>query len=1637
MDFTKATNNGIQPPSDYKTKPSKLGVAVSNTATIYGRPVTLTAISDAAMFKSTFVTFYSEFTPTGSSTSTTLTLGTGTFVTTTNAPLVVNTLGTGTHNIYVTWPGENKFAPQTTITNPVLTAVDPGVNPGGELQVYVSPATETVVTGEGNITLSVIYTGSLALTGKFYFYDDHVLLGSADIVRNAGALVAPSLSAGTRTITATWTGDTIAGTIYQGLSTSTQYTVLRGTNFVIDPVLTVTPVDHGVFQEGNITLTAVLNTTTNLPGNFNFYNGTGLAQTTIGTAPIVGNSATVTVPNNLAIGTYTFSSQWDGNQASHPRYLERTSNPVTWTEASRETVTSFTIHMVQPASYFSERVEFIGTATGATVPQLADIQFYDNGVLLGTGIMVNGEVSFNTTTLTTGTHVIQARYTGSDIIPKFYGTQSNTLTVQTTAGFPLDFSLAYQANTYLDPNPGYYVNEAINVVLTNNSSTSIVGSTATITVDDIEVYGSREIIFGDGIYLSGTNLSHVIPGTKVYADPYLTVLLGTVNSNTNTLLTLDTSAPSGYYPVWFIGPHYHVLGNVTFTGNTATTTTSFANTATVIAYADWPGGRFDSENHYYMIEHPMANPINVVKRPMPALGLSTTATTGYVGDPVDVQFGVGNTVYDLSGFTATLINGTITNSISFPSTASYTTSTKFWNSGTQTFSGVYYGNGVVHNISDNNRTYYLKGTTATSTASVTILERHLNSNFALQADQTIAVIDEPINFTVVSNSSTFITNSTASWYANDALFSTSTFSTQIARTTATFTATGTESVYMTWSGGYGSDGKYYVGRNQSNTLTIPVHARRDWAYPITLSSSSITNSTRLSTTLTARIDPSAPISGTINFVEGTTIIGTSTFINGVASISIPPGGFTTGTHPIKVTWDGTTTAPKFYGTQSNTLTETILNPSVTTASMVLSTSSYRLYKINRSQNPPMTATFPRLLYGYPNHSPTGTLTLSDGVNTIGVSTVTNGQANPITWTPTQQLDAGPLTLRASYNGDGWNYESTATLAFEAKQRADIVGATLTATGQYTILPWNFTLDLKGAQPIGSITLTDSSATYGSSTVNGSGIATYNNVFLSSGTHVITANVPRDIAIEATTTSITVTATNVTPTIGITDVTIANIPYGTPDTITYNTTTNSYGYPGGVVTDPTRIQFRIPALEALPQELITNKNITINMYPLIYGPSTTVGGNPNNSFPPTFPGSTSSWQVGALLSSETIQVGNYSTGTYYSYTATTYMKAFVEIPGTNFYQNFDQQFDPAVPSNQRGNINTDSSGIRLPYLAVGDDNSTINGQSKLDLLKGFILNPLNYVHSHHPQTTTTFAGAWNSTFHYGNPFQNSSFRGTSVLYKGALYRLKLVDESTAANDYHDDYRIYVDVRSNTPPDQDTVHWIKLYPTLDSNGKDPESMVGYGVWLDQNFAIPTRCNWITYFTGSPAVSTQKQYVQGQSYNIGDYFVVNLPLQDRLGRTVPFSIELSVVGNVNWNQPLFTQTDTQKTYTNYYTPEINAEGISFTLQSGLHNSYGINKTVEGYGYFPGAYSAPTPVYSNGTYVRTELKKTYYQVALQNFYYIEIIYAGQNGIDPMTFGGYPTMMEYWNGGRIPEGFPTNSPTQGFMWFMVPNKLK
>jgi hypothetical protein len=436
INFKPASQNGAVPPTPAKYKQSKLGLIASTTTSVLGQPIIVKALSDAAYYKTSPVTLYA-FNPDTNQTIAT----TSSFIDTVQAPFVLNNLPNGQWQLWAEWPGDGPFVAKTTQANLIsLTVTNTGVNIGGRLTLIPSPASGSLVAGEGTATFFATITNVTSfLGGSLLFYDGNQQIGSVPLVQNHASFSTDQLTAGTHNITVKWPGGLIGGTKYQGFSTSTNYAISSGTVSGTTLNLTVSP-NHGVFQEGYITLTASLtNGAANYPGSVVFYrDGVELY-----TAPIVGTTATYIYRNFEAVGSTVFKAEWDGNSAAHPRFIPVASSTASWTVVAKETPSRLSVAVVPNPTAFSAPTYFTATFHQLTGEPLVpgEVVFYADDVVVGRAPIINDVATTSNRYIMTGTHAVYAYYAGSAEEPKFYSTRSESVSLVVNEGLNIGAAL--------------------------------------------------------------------------------------------------------------------------------------------------------------------------------------------------------------------------------------------------------------------------------------------------------------------------------------------------------------------------------------------------------------------------------------------------------------------------------------------------------------------------------------------------------------------------------------------------------------------------------------------------------------------------------------------------------------------------------------------------------------------------------------------------------------------------------------------------------------------------------------------------------------------------------------------------------------------------------------------------------------------------------------------------------------------------------------------------------------------------------------------------------------------------------------------------------------------------------------------
>jgi hypothetical protein len=257
---------------------------------------------------------------------------------------------------------------------------------------------------------------------------------------------------------------------------------------------------------------------------------------------------------------------------------------------------------------------------------------------------------------------------------------------------------------------------------------------------------------------------------------------------------------------------------------------------------------------------------------------------------------------------------------------------------------------------------------------------------------------------------------------------------------------------------------------------------------------SVTFTATVSTSVSGLPDPT----GTVEFYDGASELGTGTLSGGVASFSTT--ALAVGTHSITAVYHGDTDDQT---STSSALTQTVKPDGTTTALTASAIPS--VY----GQSVTFTATVAEVAPG--SVPPTGSVTFKDGATTLGTATLSGGKA---TFSSTA-LAVGTHSITAVYGGNAGFISSTSAILSQTI-KPDGTTTTLTASANPSVYGQSvtFTAAVKaaapgGGMPTGTVAFYDGATTLGSGTLSG-GVASFSSPSLSVGSHAITVVYSGDV-----------------------------------------------------------------------------------------------------------------------------------------------------------------------------------------------------------------------------------------------------------------------------------------------------------------------------------------------------------------------------------------------------------------------------------------------------------------------------------------------------------------------------------------------
>jgi large repetitive protein len=696
-------------------------------------------------------------------------------------------------------------------------------------------------------TLSAINGLASNATGYIGFFNGtSSLLGQAPVANGTATFTTSSLSQGTYTINAIYSGDSnFAYAVAPSFSltiTSAQATVALAAN--PNPATANQPV----------TLTATLTPST-ASGTVTFLNG----STSLGTATVINGAATLSGVT-LSFGSYSLTAQYGGGNG----FPSATSPAISLTVKATSSVV---VTSSANPSNTKQSVTFNATVTPSTAT--GTVQFLDGTTALGSATLTNGSASFTPASLSQGTHSITAAYAGDA------NDTSATSAVLTQT-----------------------VQAASTVTVTSSANPAVVGASVTFTASVTPSTATGNVQFLDGTTLLATvalssgaasfTTSSLSQGSHSVTASYA----GDANdtSATSSALTQTIQAQSSVTltssqnPA-ILGSAVNLIANVT--PNTATGTVQFLDGSTVLGTAS-----IGNNGLAYITTSSLAQGTHSITAIYSGDANDTAATSTVLSQVVKQS--VGMTI----GYQSPIVAGT-TETITANLTSSSATGTVTFTDGSTVLATVPVSSGVA---------VYSTSTLAQGTHNMTISYSGDANYLAISSPLTVVVLGST-SISVVSNlnpstsgqtvtfTATVVPTAatgTVQFYDGSTLLATSTLTNGVATYSSSSLALGTHSITADYSGSSS------YGQSYSSTLSEVIKG----ATSVTLASSLNPSTAGSAVTFTASVTPSAA-TGNIQFLDGSTVLGTITLANGSASFST--SSLAAGTHSITADYTGSTT----------------------------------------------------------------------------------------------------------------------------------------------------------------------------------------------------------------------------------------------------------------------------------------------------------------------------------------------------------------------------------------------------------------------------------------------------------------------------------------------------------------------------------------------------------------------------------------------------------------------------------------------------------------------------------------------------------------------------------------------------------
>ncbi|HWE04162.1 MAG TPA: Ig-like domain-containing protein, partial [Tepidisphaeraceae bacterium] len=989
------------------------------------------------------------------------------------------TLEAGSHSLTSVYSGDGTF--EAGDTSP---AIMPTVN-SDDTSVALAHDADPSVSGQVvNYTATVTANapGSGVPTGFVTFTDGPSILAN-EFVDGAGVATLPiALDVGSHSITATYDGDP---DFNPSVSTPDATTVNTDT---VSESITSLP-DPSVYGQSK-TLTATL-----LPdapgagvpsGTVDFFDGISF----LGTGIVDGSGVASITITNLDSGLHAIRGSYSGDAD----FAGIVSMPDTVT-VNNDTTTAAISESVNPTVYgqlttFS--VAIAPDAPGGGVPT-GVVSFFDGATFLGASSVMGGVATFSTSAESVGPHSLTGVYTGdgdfdgsTSSADTFTVNQADTTNTLIAAPDPSVFGQSETLTaTIASVAPGAGV--ATGGVDFFDGATflgtgSLSGGVATLTTSDLDV-GSHLLssVYGGDANFNGST-SAVDTATVNQADTTIALTAApdpSVSGEAKTVTaTVAAVAPGAGTPTgtvsFFDGATLVAITPVV--GGVATLTTSGLDVGTHALVGVY-GGDTDFNGSTSAVDTATVNQASttatLVAAPDPSVfGQSKTLTATIAA----VAPGAGTPTGTVSFFDGATLLGTaaLSGGVAVLSSTGFAV-------GSHDFTTVYGGD-----------TNFLGSTSTVATA--TVNQANTTATLVAAPDPSVFGQTKTLTATIAAIAPGAGTpTGSVSFFDGATLLGTGTLSGGVATLSSSVLDIGSHALTSVYGGSVNFTGSI----SSVDTVTVSQAATT-----ATLTGSPDPSVFGQAKTLTATIAALAPgagtPTGTVDFFDGATLLGTGTLSGGVATLT--SSTLDVGSHSLTSVYGGDS---DFTGSTSPTDTVTV-NQAATAATLTAAPDPSVF-----GQMKTLTATISAIAPGA--GTPTGTVSFFDGATLLGTATLTGGVAT----FSSSALGIGSHSLTSVYGGDvGFTGSTSPTDTVTVSQAATT--ATLSAApdpsvfGETRTLTATITAVAPGAgTPTGTVSFFDGATLLGTGTLSG-GVATFTTSAEAIGSHALTSVYGGDI-----------------------------------------------------------------------------------------------------------------------------------------------------------------------------------------------------------------------------------------------------------------------------------------------------------------------------------------------------------------------------------------------------------------------------------------------------------------------------------------------------------------------------------------------